>query len=119
MQRNNELYLLVLSILLGISVLKITEVMQLGVQLREIVNEVKTSGLSVSGVGVFVFVGAYFVFFALMLLAVVAVVKALSAANTDSTQPFDLGPLIAMCVGSLVVAYLAAFSVAMHRMVTP
>jgi hypothetical protein len=116
MEEKNELYLLVLSILLGISVLKLTEVFQLAGQVKAMLTSLKTPGLSPAVVGVFVFVGGYIVFFVLVALAGYGIVQQLRIKEESATM-VDLGPLVAMCVVALTVSYLVVFSVAMYGIV--
>jgi len=51
-----ERYLLILSILLGISVLKLTEVLTLGGTLKAILAETQLTGITSSAVGIFLVV---------------------------------------------------------------
>lgn len=116
MEQRNELYLVVLSILLGISVLKLTEVFQLAEQVKNILLALKAPGLSATAVGVFLFIGGYIVFYILLALASYAIVEQLRNRAEAVTLP-DLGPLVAMCVVALSVSYLLVFSVAIYGVV--
>ena len=58
MDKRIDLYLVVLSILLGISVLKTTEVFQLAEQLKTVLNSSAKVGVSIAVVGVFFFTAA-------------------------------------------------------------
>lgn len=118
MDQKNELYLLILSILLGISVLKLTEVFQLADQVRAMLQALKTPGLSATAIGVYLFIGGYIVFYILMALAGYGIVGQLRNPSTTIPLP-DLGPLVAMCVVALTVSYLLVFSIAMYGIVNP
>jgi len=109
-------YLLILSILLGISVLKLNEVLTLGGTLKEILAEAQLSEISSSAVGIFLVVGTYFVFFALVLLSVLGVGRQLQDQNSSEG---NIGTLVAMCVGALGVAYAAAFGFAIYGLASP
>jgi hypothetical protein len=115
MEKRNEFYLLILSILLGISVLKFTELFQLGTQLKEVLISIKAGVLSVQLLLVYFFIGSYIVFYLLVGLSAVGIVN-----QFRSTEPpekkHDLGPLVAMCVGALTVSYLLAFSLIIHQL---
>ncbi|MGQ0551709.1 MAG: hypothetical protein ACT4PU_00645 [Planctomycetota bacterium] len=117
--KNDQLgdrYLLVLSILLGISVLKLTEVMTLGGTLKAILAEAEMKGLTASAVGIFVVVGAYLVFFTLVLLAVLGVARQF---GDQAGQKMNAGELVAMSVGALGVAYATAFAFTIYGLSTP
>lgn len=112
MQNKNELYLVVLSILLGISVLKLTEIFQLGDQLTNLLNDLKKPGLSISSIGVFLFVAGYMLFFILVGIASVGIVRQLS--NKENNEN-DLGPLVGMCIVVLTISYLLVFGLIVHQ----
>ncbi len=116
MEQRNELYLIVLSLLLGISVLKLTEVFQLADQVQSLLHSLKNPGLSPTVVGVYFFIGGYVVFYILVSLAGYGIVEQLRNRSAVSEES-DLGPLIAMCVVTLAFSYLLVFSVAMFGIV--
>lgn len=111
MQQRNEMYLLVLSVLLGISVLKLTEVFQLADQLQDVLLALKTAGLTAPVLAVYLFVAGYIVFFSLTALAGYGIVNQFRGATPPT---HDLGPLIAGCVVALTVSYLLVYSIAMN-----
>jgi len=114
MQTKNELYLVVLSILLGISVLKLTEIFQLGDQITNLLASVKKTGLSLNALGIYLFVAGYVLFFVLLAIASYGIIKQLSNTN-NLEQNNDLGPLIGMCVIVLVISYLLVFGLIVHN----
>lgn len=114
--QQGDRYLLVLSILLGVSVLKLTEVMEFGGTLKKILAEAQRTGLTASAVGIFVVVGAYLVFFALVLLAVFSVARQMGDHAGEKT---NAGELVAMCVGALGIAYAAAFALTIYGLRMP
>lgn len=117
MEQKNGLYLVVLSILLSVSVLKLTEVFQLGGQLKDVFLSLKTGGgLSVTVVSVYLFVAGYLIFFVLVALASYGIVRQLGSKSEAANHP-DLGPLVGMCVAVLAVAYLMVFSVVIYGIV--
>ena len=113
----NELYLVVLSILLGVSVLKLTELFQFGSQLKALFIAIKTPGLSVDVLGVYFFVGGYLIFFVLMALASYGIVIQLGSESKSADHP-DLGQLVGMCVAVLAVTYVIVFSVVIYSIVS-
>ena len=110
-------YLLVLSILLGISVLKLSEVLALGETIKVILADAEKNGLSSGAVGIFVVVGSYLVFFCLLLLAILGVARQIGGQQDSGTN--YVGQLVAMCVGALGVAYGSAFAFAIYGLSTP
>jgi len=112
MERRNELYLVVLSILLGISVLKLTEIFQLSGQLKSILSGQIKPGLSPAVIGIYLFIGGYIIFFVLVALSCVAIVRQLASGEVQNAQ--DLGPLVGLCILSLVISYLCVFAVAIY-----
>ena len=115
-EQQGDRYLLVLSILLGISVLKLTEVMALGTTLKAILADAQKTGLTASAVGVFVVVAAYLIFFVLVLLAVLSLARQMGGHDGEKT---NTGELVAMCVGALGIAYTAAFAFMIYVLGTP
>lgn len=111
-----ERYLLVLSILLGISVLKITEVLTLGGTLKAILADAQRTGFTSSAVGIFLVVAAYLVFFALVLLSVIGVGCQLRGQPVPTG---NVGKLIAMCIGALGIAYAGALSFTIYGLSVP
>ena len=114
MERRNELYLLVLSILLGVSVLKVTEVFQFAQQVKAFLSAPQMRGLSPTVVGVYFFVAGYFVFFVLVALSVYGIVQQLVAADHRDTR--DMGTLVGFSVLALAIAYLCVFAVAIYAL---
>ena len=123
MNNRNELYLVVLSILLGITVLKLTEIFQLGDQLQELFNKlkIKTPGVSVplsefiTILGIYFFIGGYLIFFTLMALASYGIVKQIGNSSESAKHP-DLGPIVGMCIAVLSVTYVIAVSVVLYKL---
>jgi heme/copper-type cytochrome/quinol oxidase subunit 2 len=113
MDKRIDFYLVVLSILLGISVLKTTEVFQLAEQLKTVLNSSIKQGVSVALIGVFLFTAAYLIFFALMGITIYMIVRQLQAGEGAVASP-ALGTNVALCIGSLVVSYLIIFSLAIY-----
>lgn len=109
MEQKNELYLVVLSILLGVSVLKITEVFQFADQVKDLLANVTPEKLSATTVAVAFFIAGYFVFFVLTALASFGIVNQLRSPSSAAIT--DLGPLVAMCVIALAISYLLVFAV--------
>lgn len=116
MERKNELYLLILSIILGISVLKLPEMFQLGHQIKDLYSSLTTTGLSIPVVGVFLFVSGYLIFFILVALASYGIV--LQLGNKDDEKLNDLGPLVGLCVVVLAVSYLSVFAVVVSSVIS-
>ena len=112
MARRNELYLLVLSILLGVSVLKLTEIFQFADQVKGILRALPSPGLTPTVVGVYLFVAGYFVFFLLVALSAYGIVQQLVLA--DQRDQRDMGTLVAFSVLALAIAYLCVFAVAIY-----
>jgi hypothetical protein len=115
-ESKNEIYLLILSILLGISVLKLTEVFELGKQLREMINSFPKQGLSITVVGVYFLIAGYLIFFVLLALTSYGIVDQLKN-KSETTSHRDLGPLVGMCVGVLSISYLIAFCVVIYGII--
>lgn len=115
MERRNDSYLLVLSILLGISVLRLTEVFLLAEQVKKVLLAFQGSTLSVISVGVYLMIASYLVFFTLLVAATFGVARQMQS-DSDAT-PHDMGPAIGLCVVSLTVAYLMVFAVAIYTTV--
>jgi len=108
MKHKNELYLVVLSILLAASVLKSTEIFQLGDQLKDVLDPSKASHISIKTVLVFFFLSSYLLFFVLTGLATYGIVRQIAKANAAEADP-DIGPLIVLCVIFLIFSHLIAF----------
>lgn len=106
----SDLYLLVLSILLGVSVLKLPELLLLADQIQDILLSLKSPGLSPTVVAVYFFTAGYIVFFFLVALAGYGVIERLRAEKPVA----DVGPLVGMCVVALAVSYLLVYSVSMY-----
>lgn len=117
-ERKRDLYLLVLSILLGISVMKLTEVITFGEQLKIILKEAAANGLTANVIGVYLFVSSYLLFFILMLFALVAVVAHDEKGHTEGNGK-NVDTLVAMCLGALALAYGSAFAFAIYRLSIP
>lgn len=113
MDKRIDFYLVVLSILLGISVLKTTEVFQLAEQLKTVLNSSVRAGVSIAVIGVFFFTAAYLIFFALMGITIYMIVRQLQA-GANAVETPALGTNVALCIGSLVVSYLIIFSLAIY-----
>jgi hypothetical protein len=112
MKNKNELYLAVLSIMLGISVLKLTEIFQLGNQLTNLLNDLKKPGLSVITIGVFLFVSGHIIFFVLVSIASIGIVRQLSNRGNNKN---DLGSLVGMCIAILAISYLFVFGLIFYN----
>jgi hypothetical protein len=109
MEQKNELYLVVLSILLGISVLKITEVFQFAEQVKSLLINVTPDKLSATTIAIAFFIAGYFIFFVLTALASFGIVNQLR--NPPPSEIVDMGPLVGMCVIALAISYLIVFAV--------
>lgn len=116
MVRRNELYLLILSILLGISVLKLTEVFQFASQIKNTLNTINASGLSATHVGILLFIAGYLIFFLYVSLAGLNIVQQLINSPDSESLP-DAGPLVAGSIIALTLTYLIVFAVAMYSIV--
>jgi len=115
MEKRNDSYLLVLSILLGISVLKLTEVFQLAHEVENVLVKFKGATLSTTSVGVYLMIASYLVFFVLLVTTSFGVVRQMRLGPAETQD--DVGPAIGMCVVSLTVAYAMVFSVAIYTTV--
>ncbi len=113
MKQKNELYLVVLSILFAFSMLKLTELFQLGLQLKVVLDNSKAEDISIQALSVFFFTAGYILFFVLAGLAFYGIIKQLGKDNLDETDP-DLGPLIASCVIVLIISYSIAFGLVLY-----
>lgn len=113
MEQRNDKLLLIISILLGISVLKLTEVFQLGEQIRSILFSKLNQDFSPITIGVFVFISGYIIFYSLVALVSFGIIRQLSM-NNDNTSSPNLAPIVGMCVTSLTISYLAVFFVMIY-----
>ena len=111
-QMKNELYLLVLSILLGISILKLPEVFQFASHLKDTLK-LYTTDFSVIHVIILISIAGYIIFFIYVTLAGYNIVQQLQNPDAQKSLP-EAGPIIAGCIIALTVTYLLVFSVAIY-----
>lgn len=113
MKQKNELYLVVLSILLAVGMLKLTDLFQLGLQLKDVLDASEAPDISIQALSVFFFIAGYILFFVLAGLAFYGIVKQISKGDAAETDP-DLGPLITACVVTLIISYFIAFGLVLY-----
>lgn len=113
MKEKNELYLVVLSILLAVSMLKLTELFQLGLQLRNILDSCEATDISIQALSIFFFIAGYMLFLVLAGLAFYGIVRQISKGEAAETSQ-DLGPLVAACVVVLIISYFIAFGLVFY-----
>ena len=116
MEQRNATYLLILSIILGVSVLKLTDIFVLGKYIHEILGTMST-GPSAPLVGVFVFICAYLVFFILVAITTYGIIVQLSMHSDAEGNNYDVGPAVALCVIMLVISYISAIIVVVYNII--
>jgi len=106
MEQRNSLYLAILSLLFSVSVLKLTELLQFGNQLKDLIK--RGSGLSITVLGSYVFVAGYLIFFIIASITSYGISRQLQR-KSDYDQ--DLGALVGICILVLAVTYLLIFCI--------
>ena len=114
MENRNDILLLTLSILLGISVLKLTEVFQLCEQVKTILFVGDNHGFSLITIGVYTFISGYILFFILAAITSIGVTHHLLL-NLKSSA--NLTQLLGYCIICLTISYLAVFSIAINGII--
>lgn len=107
MNKKNEFYLVVISILLASSLLKTTEIFQLGGQVKDVVAK-GPEHMNISTIGVYVFFATFLLFFAFSAMTICGLVKQISCENAKSNDK-DLGFLVNTCVILLTTSHTIAF----------
>jgi hypothetical protein len=110
MKDKNEFYLVALSILLASSLLKSTEIFQLGGQLKEVLF-IEPTHITAKIVGAYLFIASFILFFFFAGLTISGAVRQIS--NSGKTEANvaarDLGPLVNISVWLLIASHLIAF----------
>lgn len=116
MKDKNEFYLIALSVLLASSLLKSTEVFQLGGQLKEVlfptvVGHAQPPHITIKAVGVYLFMACFILFFAFSGFTVSGIVLQMQRAGNPQTpvERKDLGWLVIAAVWLLIGSHIIAF----------
>lgn len=115
-QEKGEVYLLIMSILLGVSFLKLTEVFELGSELKRMIELDSGGGLTVTIAGIFVLICAYVVYFFYLFISTYAVYRYYNMPTASNTS--KIGSLIGKCIFSLALLYIVAFFLAINGIKT-
>jgi hypothetical protein len=110
MKEKNEFYLVALSILLASSLLKSTEIFQLGGQLKDVVF-IEPTHITTKIVGAYCFLASFILFFFFAGLTISGAVWQMSKDDNGGppAKPRDLGPLVYISVWLLIISHLIAF----------
>jgi len=108
MKDKNEFYLVVVSILLASSLLKSTEIFQLGGQLNNVLFS-EPSNISIKVIGAYLFLATFFLFFFFAGMTMYGLVWQISKAESIQNPP-DLGMLVNISIILLISSHLIAFA---------